>query len=254
MTDPISRKRLEMQALVVGYAMSRLDQRFLNLVNSSSWKQAFKSIGDQLGIPPASLKNLRDEFDPFHDNSRLGWHKRPLRPNRQRVMGDLCDLSDDALIALVHGLFENHDASVKEAIDAMLEPRRPVYNAAERLLTGRLAERYFVDHCEQIIAISNSDLIDHRDAACGFDFGLRSNPKIAIEVKGIKQRRGPIQFTDREWTEAGLRQHNYWLIVVGNLSNEPKPKHWRNPAERFKPHCRYITQISTVWSTTVSVS
>jgi hypothetical protein len=253
LTENSSRKQLEMKALIVGYAMSRLDQRFLELCGLTSWKRVFATVGEQLSIPPASLKNLRDEFDPYHDNSRLGWHKRPLRPNRQRVMGELCDLSDDVLVALVQSLIKHQDPAVQDVIDVMLEPRRPVHNVAERLLTGRQAERFFMENCKQILKIATGDLVDHRDAACGFDFGLRSNPGIAIEVKGLKQSRGPIQFTDREWTEATVRQDDYWLVVIGNLAGQPVPKHWNNPVQLLKPKCRYVTQISTVWTTTVAV-
>jgi hypothetical protein len=168
-------------------------------------------------------------------------------------MGELCDLSDDALIALVESLIQHQEPAVKEVIDVMLEPRRPVHNVAERLLTGRQAERYFMENCNQILKITASDLIDHRDAACGFDFGLHSNPRIAIEIKGLKQSRGPIQFTDREWTEATVRQQDYWLVVIGNLIGQPVPKRWSNPVGSLKSKCRYITQISTVWTTTVTV-
>lgn len=42
-----------------------------------------------------------------------------------------------------------------------------------------------------------------------------------LEVKGIKQMRGGVMFTDREWSEATARRSDYWLIVVGNLEANP---------------------------------
>ena len=86
MSQDQQKKRIETKALVVGYAMSRLDKRFLEAFELGSWNAAFRLAGDQLGIPASSVKNLRDEFDPFHDNMRRGWHKRPLRANRHRVL------------------------------------------------------------------------------------------------------------------------------------------------------------------------
>lgn len=247
-----SRKRLEMEALIVGYAMSRLDQRFLECCNSRTWKDVFHVVGERIGVPPASLKNLRDEFDPYHDNRRRGWHKRPLRPSRLRVMGDLCEVSDDSLIALVQSLLERSRPEVEEAVDALLEPRSRVYNVAERVMTGRLAERFFVQNCSRILNLAESDLIDLRDTACGYDFGLCSNPNVAIEVKGIKNRSGPILFTDREWTEARRREEDYWLVVIGNLSATPTPKYLRNPSRTLQARCRYITQVSTVWTSSIT--
>ena len=44
---------------------------------------------------------------------------------------------------------------------------------------------------------------------------------MAVEVKGLKQKRGDILFTDREWTEAKTRREDYLLVVVGNLEDVP---------------------------------
>ena len=82
--------------------MSRLDGRYLQAQGVRTWKTAFERAAKALRVRPASLKNLRDEFDPIHDNLRKGWRHRPLRPNRQRVMGDLSEVSDDALLESVN--------------------------------------------------------------------------------------------------------------------------------------------------------
>jgi len=87
-------KRIEVEALIVGYAMSRLDNLFLDTLGYQTWVDAFDSTSSLFSMPPASIKNIRDEFDPFHDNGRMGWHKRPLRQNRLRVLTELCDLSN----------------------------------------------------------------------------------------------------------------------------------------------------------------
>ncbi len=76
MPEP-TRKRLETAAIVVGYAMSRLDEGFLRSQRVRTWKAAFEHAAKALHVRPASLKNLRDEFDPFHDNKRKGWRHRP---------------------------------------------------------------------------------------------------------------------------------------------------------------------------------
>ena len=137
-----NRKRLETVAIVVGYAMSRLDDRYLRSQGVRTWKAAFDRAAKILAGATTSLKNLRDEFDPFHDNSRRGWWDQPLRPNRQRVMGDLSEVSDDALLESVNRILEGDKPATRVARFACRIPAR-AHNVAERLFTGRRAENLF---------------------------------------------------------------------------------------------------------------
>lgn len=247
------RTRLEIKAVIVGYAMSRLDVKYLDAFGFRSWKSAFSTIGDQLGIASASLKNLRDEFDPFHSNPRRGWHKRPLRRNRQRVLGELCDVSDDALVELVRGIVLGDGTTTDIAVDALVLPVRTVQNVAERLLTGRRAEELFLKNCERLLRIPPDQLIDLRNAAAGYDFGVKTQPSAAIEVKGLKEKSGSVLFTDKEWSEALSRRDDYRLVVVGNLAATPVFGVWANPAEAFAARCRYQTTIAAQWTFSVSI-
>jgi len=61
---PSSRLRLDTEAIVIGYAMSRLDRIYLAVRHCATWDQAFLEAGGALSNPPATFKNLRDEFDP----------------------------------------------------------------------------------------------------------------------------------------------------------------------------------------------
>jgi hypothetical protein len=219
-----SRKRLlETSGLILGYAMSRLDQTYLKARHCKTWKDAFQEAGQILKIRPGSLKNLRDEFDPLHDNPRRGWWKRAIRPSRQRVMGELCDVSDVALLEMVDRLLRHDRDALQEVVRPLSKPGsvKQIYNVAERLRTGGLAERYFLENCVDIVDVQNADILDHRALARGYDFGVKDKPHIAVEVKGLKQKRGRIAFTDREWNEALARRVNFWLVIVGNLEAKP---------------------------------
>ncbi|MGI8604676.1 MAG: DUF3883 domain-containing protein [Verrucomicrobiales bacterium] len=253
--DTRSRKTLlETSAIIIGYAMSRLDRTYLDARHHKSWKEAFNQAGTLLKVAPASLKNLRDEFDPVHGNARRGWKDRPMRPNRQRVMGDLCDVSDAALLEMIDGILR-HDADAVQGVVAPLsKPIERVYNVAERLRTGRLAEVFFRDNCDKIAGILAAMLLDHRELFCGYDFGLQDRPAIAIEVKGLKQSRGGIAFTDREWTEAKARRQNYWLVVVGNLESSPIARLIPDPTVALQAKCQFQTTIVATWRATVSVA
>jgi hypothetical protein len=246
--------RLEIEALVIGYAMSRLDEDYLAYRGIRSWRGAFDEAARALIIPPSSLKNLRDEFDPVHGNRRKGWHKRPLRPNRQRILEDLKDVGNDALMALVDRIIARDDDATSEAIDSMALLPRPAQNVAERLLTGRRAEEYFLAHSEPLIGVRQSDLIDRRIAACGYDFAVIDQSDLAIEVKGLKTANGDLLFTDREWTESRIRLDNYLLVVIGNLDTLPAGRVIRNPSRSLKATCSYQQTITAVWRSRVSVA
>ncbi|OYV74328.1 MAG: hypothetical protein B7Z74_02485 [Deltaproteobacteria bacterium 21-66-5] len=248
------RQRLETAAIVVGYAMSRLDERFLQSQGVRTWKTAFERAAKALRVAPTSLKNLRDEFDPFHDNARKGWRHRPLRQSRQRVMGDLCEVSDDALIESVNRLLGRDETATEELLDSLIATRPPAQNVAERLLTGRRAENLFLSNCEAWVGVPRSDVLDRRDSALGFDFGVAGFSGRAIEVKGLKGDSGAILFTDREWAEAKVRRGEYWLVVVGNLSATPIFRLWKDPHRALSVQCRYQRSVVAVWTSRVSLA
>lgn len=233
--------------------MSRLDVVFLARFRFKTWRAAFIATGKSLAVPPASMKNLRDEFDPLH-GFRKGWHQRPLRPNRQRVLSEFYEVSDDALLEVVDRLLERD----RETSDAIILPlafaKERVENVAERLRTGRLAEEFFLAHSEPLCGVQSGKLIDSRQNAAGFDFGVAGRPELAIEVKGLKPTSGPVLFTDLEWRTARFRQGNYWLVVIGNLAAKPKGKLWRNPAESLGVISRPRRTTVVAWQATVSVA
>ncbi len=253
MLEEHKRIRIETKAIVIGYAMSRLDKQYLVLRSFSSWKQAYIEAEQILAVPGDSFKNLRDEFDPIHSNLRRGWHGRPLRPNRQRVLNELKELSDDALYELVNRILKRDESAIVEAIDSLAVENRIAYNVAERLLTGRRAEEYFLANSEQLIQVQGINLLDMRQMACGYDFSVIQNPEFAIEIKGMKTSKGGIHFTDLEWSVAKNRHVNYWLIVIGNLSEQPIPRIIRDPHNTLKVESKYRQTLTVEWNSYISV-
>jgi hypothetical protein len=253
MTNDNNSTRLETEAIVIGYAMSRLDASYLQALGFESWTLAFQHASALLQEPANSFKNLRDEFDPFHTNSRQGWHKRAVRQSRQRVLDELADVSDDALLELVRRILARDETATADAIDSLAVVTKRAANVAERLLTGRRAEEYFLPNSERILGIPQKEIIDYRNAACGFDFGRVAVPEIAIEIKGMKAAKGSIQFTDREWIEAGVRRDRYILVVVGRLATEPQAKVFEDPYSSLNVMCDYVQSLTASWSAGVSV-
>jgi hypothetical protein len=177
-----------------------------------------------------------------------------MRPNRQRVMGELCDVSDAALLAMVDRILVRDPEAVQEVVVPLSRPTARIHNVAERLRTGRLAEAYFLEHSERIVGITPALILDHRALARGYDFGVERSADIAIEVKGIKQSRGGIAFTDREWSEAKARRDDYWLVVVGNIERNPVARLVADPSAVLDASCTYQTTIAASWRATVSVA
>lgn len=254
MTMELKRSRLETEAIVLGYAMSRLDRRYLRDREVGTWKNAFEEAARALDIRSSSIKNLRDEFDPVHGNQRRGWHQRPLRPDRQRVLDDLKDVSDDALMALVDRIIARDEEATAEAVDSMAGIPRIAHNVAERLLTGRRAEEYFLAHSQSLVGIERDELEDRRQSACGYDFGVKRLPKVGIEIKGLRQITGEVLFTDREWSEAAIRLENYWLVVIGSLDLKPRGKVLQNPHFNLPATCSYQVTVAAVWRSKFSVA
>ena len=253
-TNKSSRQRLETEAIVLGYAMSRLDKKYLSLSGVETWKEAFAKAAQALHIRSANLKNLRDEFDPIHGNARKGWRNRDLRPNRRRVADEFVDVSDDALAEFTRRILARDTASTEEAIDVLVPKTRVPANVAERLLTGKRAEDYFLTNCQSLVNHSASQLHDRRIAASGFDFESRTSHGLVFEVKGIKGVKGSILFTDREWSEAGHRREAYCLIVVGKLESNPSAKVIVDPHTILRATCTWRSSITASWQSIVSVS
>jgi hypothetical protein len=254
MSENRTRQRLETEAIVLGYAMSRLDQDYLAARNCSTWKHAFTEAADALSKPRSTFKNLRDEFDPVHDNSRQGWHHRNMRSSRIRVLDELHDVSDVALIELVDRILKRDDTSTGEAIDSLAAVNRVAYNVADRLVTGRLAEEYFMANSQALIDVSADRLVDRRLSGCGYDFEIQDLPARALEIKGLKGNSGSVLFTEREWTEARARKEDYWVVVIGNLQGSPIHAIFPDPHVSLAAQSRFRQSLVLSWHASVRIS
>jgi hypothetical protein len=245
--------RLETEAIVIGYAMSRLDKTFLESVGVRSWKAAFALASKSIGVRETSFKNLRDEFDPIHSNAREGWWNRPLRTSRQRVALDLAEVSDDALMELVKKILIRDSEATVTAIDALAPERNIAASVAERLLTGRRAEEFFLENARKIVGVETAQLVDCRIMASGYDFATKKTDKRVFEIKGIKRNKGDILFTDREWAEAERRSAKYVLIVVGNLESTPFARVIADPRKHLQATCVWRRSVAATWRSSISI-
>ncbi|MCY7329925.1 MAG: hypothetical protein LH618_15330, partial [Saprospiraceae bacterium] len=66
-------------AIVIGLYLSKFDEEGIMALGFKGPVEAFNTLGYAIGVKPASIKNYRDEFDPYFSNPRKGWHNRQLR-------------------------------------------------------------------------------------------------------------------------------------------------------------------------------
>ncbi len=86
--------------IIVCYCLSRCDKRAVKELGYKNFTDAFSKIGSILNEKTSYIKNLRDEFDPYFDNPRVGWYQRSLRASRKEIYDLLNDYTDEEVIDL----------------------------------------------------------------------------------------------------------------------------------------------------------
>jgi hypothetical protein len=244
-------------ALVPAYYLSRFDATAYDRLGHGTKKATHRAVGAALGVKASTVKNLRDEFDPLHDNPRKGWHKRPLRPSRQRVVELFGEMDEDELYAIVRGLL--YDPSFREGDDVQSllddvtetdkQPARASASPAARMRTGRAAEAYFIDFHRATRRPTPGELCDTRTEACGYDFEIVGTTDTTfVEVKGTADARGGILFTDKEWRVASQKADAYVVALVRNLAATPSIGFIWNPVAALEPQQRLYTVTRTSWT------
>lgn len=215
-----------------------------------------KKIGHVLGVKPSYVKNMRDQFDPIHENSRVGWYQRPLSPSRVRVVELYQNSSEWELQIIVSGILNNSNLKLIRSVTDILDqsefhkekikqsrvfvPRNP---------TGKAAEVYFIEYHRKTAKPVAGQLRDTRDLGCGYDFEIISeDTTYFIEVKGLASCEGGIAFTSKEWEIAQKLQDQYHLVVVCNLAKTPEIIFIQNPSKKLDPEICMYTSVVTQWA------
>ena len=185
-------------------------------------------------MPPSTIKNYRDELDPYFPNGRKGWHQRPLRRHCSDVLEKFGDASLDKLARLVKSFFDpNWDLDDVDD-DKRGSSEMPLEESpfAKRLVTGRAAEGFFRLNYRAQEELASGTLIDTTLLGCGFDFRINfEGPRdfYAIEVKGMFNDKGGLLLTEKEFHLANKLKDRYFLYVVRNFRESPYASVWRNP-------------------------
>ncbi|MBO8138237.1 MAG: DUF3883 domain-containing protein [Desulfotomaculum sp.] len=236
-------------ALIIAFYLSKYDKKALHNLGFKTFSHAFNTIGNRLGVKPSTLKNMRDEFDPLYNNTRVGWYQRELRPSRQQVLKIYDHLSEDALTLIVKDILEHYqdpgnNKSLNHMIRFYIDNIKNFLNENKsesknkyrnRGRTGIKAETYFQEYFESNkskLGFINNKLIDKRHEGCGYDFAVEDS-EVVFEVKGLAENNGTINFTDKEWEMAKMFGNNYILVIVYNIASNPKIRIINDPYMKF---------------------
>lgn len=243
------------KSVIAGLYLSKFNSAGLKFLGFSSFKEAFNAIGLALSTKPASIKNYRDEFDPYFPSGRKGWRKREIQADR-RVIFESCKEMDleplaDFLRASVYGgdLDLLREAAEKD------EANETESTFAKRLITGLAAENYFKSIHPKLPILQDYRLENVSRMGCGFDFKLSNSGSpefLAVEVKGLNEPRGTIALTEKEHRVAGLLSDRFFLFVVRNFRETPLHNVYRNPLNSglsFVRHDKPVIQLS--WRMTI---
>lgn len=242
-------------ALIVAYYLSKYDTQGIRNLGYSSFQQAYSDIGKKVGVKATWIKNVRDEFDPIHENQRVGWYQRPMVPSRVAIVHKFENLSEPSLRSIVLDVL-NGDISLSETINRCLADQDEVFLKNKkhkkafilRGPTGRKAEDIFINKFKEGRTPFCGNLNDFREYGQGYDFLITGdNGKYFLEVKGLDGETGGVSFTDKEWAVAKRERKNYFLVIVSQVGGDPEVAYFQDPISAFSPERQISTSIIVRW-------
>jgi hypothetical protein len=242
------------KVILSGLYFARYDSLALKELGFGSFVEAFNVIGYAMGSRPASVKNYRDEFDPLFPNRRKGWHNRPVRGYCLKVFEEYKDLDFESFTGLIRSFF-GFDDNVWSEVQATEGRQESESQFVKRLITGLAAEQYFESVHAGLPEFEAYDLENTTRLGCGYDFRLRSVASaefLAVEVKGLKQRKGNLSLTPKEYEIATVMKDRFFLFVVKNFEESPFHEIFQDPLSGtllFRRNEKVVIQVS--WLTSV---
>jgi hypothetical protein len=251
--DP-NRIAIREKRILTGLYLSKYSTLGLKRLGFQTYEEAYNTFGYALKGKPLSIKNYRDEFDPFFPNSRKGRRNRDIRNYLKEILMEYKDLDTDSFTGLIKS-FVGYDENRWSTIETKEEVDERASGFAKRLITGLAAERYFETVHSTLHEFEGCAIENTTQLGCGYDFKLcreRSKDFLAVEVKGIREKVGNVSLTPREYEVASQLQDRFYLFVVKNFQKSPYHELFLNPLSSrllFTKSERKVTQVS--WLTRV---
>lgn len=106
--EELTEENQQRYSLIVAYFLSRVNNKGLKLLGYKSFTEAFSDFAAILDQKPATIKNMRDEFDPYFDNGRKGWYQRSLSKSRQEIFDEFADVPEEKLLAIINKIRDTY--------------------------------------------------------------------------------------------------------------------------------------------------
>lgn len=218
--------------ILCGLLLSKYGEDALRSLGFRSFVEAFNILGAALDAPPSTIKNYRDELDPYFPNERRGWHKRPLRKHCDEILKAYGQMSLVKLSSIVKTLFDPAADLPSTPTKGPEAEQLDQSVFAKRLVTGRAAEGFFRTHYRAHDELASGVLVDTTSFGCGFDFRINFTDEsffYAVEVKGIFESAGSVSMTEKEHDRAIQLRDKFFLYVVRGFRETPFASLWRDP-------------------------
>ena len=248
-------KKANNLTMVVAYYLSKYNESAYKALNHGTKTKTHEAIGHALGVNKNTVKNMRDEFDPLHENRRAGWYQRELRPSRKKIVELYQHLQEEELRDLVLEILQNPNAlggDPSSDLNDDMDETSATSIFVIRGITGRKAEEIFLKYCKANLFPLHGDIIDKRDYGCGYDFEIVGDSRAFIEVKGIDGDSGGVSFTSKEWDVAQKQGDTYFLVIIKNVSSTPVIDIIQNPAKVLSPKKYIFTTVQIRWNLAIS--
>src|SRR5690554_589417 len=235
------------QAIVVSYYLSRFNDDAVNNLGYKTWKDAFDDLSDKLQINKHTIKNWRDEFDPFHGH-RAGWHQRQPRKTISNIISQFEQLEEFDIRQIAVEIINGNKIDLPEIDNSENEViTNPIFIL--RGPTGKKAEQFFIEYHRLNNLPVAGELIDSRDLGCGYDFEIKSKSyQHFIEVKGLASNIGGLLFTNKEWETAKRERSRYTVCIVSNINDSPEISFINDPFSKLNPRKNIIQTVQVQWS------
>lgn len=221
---------------LIGYGLAKFDKPFIKEFSFKS-KTEFYNYFVEIGIvkTESTVKNRQDLFDPFFNNDRKGWWQKGDAYKHRKIKIDLLyenlEVKEFSEIIKTY-INKNYNQSFE-----ISKPISPISNSKYKLLqeTGIEAELFFMNNYQEIPLFKGGALEDARIFGDGYDFQIDVLGHFYLaEIKGIKNNRGNLRLTEKEYVKAKEFKDDYGLIVVSNLSDTPKISTVFNPYKHLE--------------------
>lgn len=236
--------------MIVAYYLSKYDDNAYEALGFGNKSETHRHIGRILGVNKNTVKNMRDEFDPLHENNRTGWDQRELRPSRLQIISKYHSLKEEELRDISIEILENQNTFLEFIEDEIIGDNLNINDATfifRGIADSKAEELLFKLHETKNLPLAG-ELHDKRGLNLGYDFQIIGEQIIYIKVKGLGERFGGVSFSSKEINFSKKEGEKYYLIIIKNVFENPSFEIIQNPFKKLNPKKNLYKVLQIKWN------